>query len=108
MKYKEDWDDLRIVLAVSRGESFADAARLLGVNESTVVRRLVRLEQRLSAQLFERNQGKVTPTTAGLDLLRRAERVEREIEDATHAIRGTDSRIEGTVREPVLNFVCEA
>jgi len=96
--HKEDWDDLRIVLAVSRGGSFAEAASLLGVNESTVVRRLTQAEQRLSARLFDRSLGKVTPTDAGQELVRRAERVEGEIQDATHAVRGTDSRIAGTVR----------
>jgi DNA-binding transcriptional LysR family regulator len=95
---KEDWDDFRIALAVARGGSFAEAARLLGVNESTVVRRLAQAEQRLSARLFDRSPGIVVPTDAGLELIRRAERVEKEVHAATHVIGGSDTQIAGTVR----------
>jgi len=95
---KENWDDLRIVLAVSRGASFAQAARLLGINESTVVRRLTHAEQRLSARLFERSHGGIKPTEAGHRMIGLAERVELEVQDATNAVLGTDTRIAGTVR----------
>ncbi|MFC5357715.1 LysR family transcriptional regulator [Azospirillum himalayense] len=42
---KGDWDDLRFILAVSRSDSVSQAARQLGVNESTVVRRLANAEK---------------------------------------------------------------
>jgi DNA-directed RNA polymerase specialized sigma24 family protein len=48
----ENWDDLRIVLSVARAQSFAGAARRLGVNESTVARRIGQAEERLRARLY--------------------------------------------------------
>ncbi len=94
----DDWDTFRIALSVARTRSFAAAARHLGVNESTVARRLARAERRLEARLFERTGGKLEPTRAGAELVRRAERIELEVQAAQGAISGTDARAAGTVR----------
>jgi DNA-binding transcriptional LysR family regulator len=42
-----DWDDVRYFLAVARGGSVRAAAERLGVNHSTVLRRIAQLEERL-------------------------------------------------------------
>src|SRR3546814_1777207 len=42
-----DWDDVRYFLAVARGGSVRAAAERLGVNHSTVLRRVAQLEERL-------------------------------------------------------------
>lgn len=94
----DNWDDLRIVLSVARTRSFAGAARRLGVNESTVARRIARAEERLRARLFERNHGRLEPTEAGAELIRRAERIELEVQAAGGAISGADQRAAGSVR----------
>ena len=49
-----DWSDLRYALAVGNTGGLAAAARQLGVNHTTVLRRLDALEARLGARLFER------------------------------------------------------
>ena len=49
-----DWDDVRYFLAVARGGSVRAAADRLGVNHSTVLRRIAQLEERLGAQMFEK------------------------------------------------------
>ena len=49
-----DWDDVRYFLAVARGGSVRAAAERLGVNHSTVLRRIARLEERLGAHMFEK------------------------------------------------------
>lgn len=95
---KEDWDDLRFVLAVARAGTFAQAAKLLCVNESTVMRRIAQAETRLQARLFERKQGVVTPTEVGSQLVGHAERVEQVVQHAVGTIKGTDSVIAGSVR----------
>src|SRR5206468_10508859 len=46
-----DWDDIRYFLAVARGGSVRAAAQGLGVNHSTVLRRIAQLEERLGAQI---------------------------------------------------------
>ena len=47
-----DWDDLRIFLAVARAESLSGAGRRLGMDASTVGRRIARLEASVGAALF--------------------------------------------------------
>lgn len=47
-----DWDDIRYFLAVSRGGSVRAAAKSLGVNHATVLRRIAQLEERLGALMF--------------------------------------------------------
>lgn len=58
------WDDIRIVRAVYLAGSYASAARRLGVNPTTVPRRLARLEKRLGVTLFEAVDGSRRPTDA--------------------------------------------
>lgn len=58
------WDDIRIVRAVYQAGSYAGAARRLGVNPTTVPRRLARLEKRLGVTLFEAVDGLRRPTDA--------------------------------------------
>lgn len=94
----ENWDDLRIVLSVARTDSFAGAARRLGVNESTVARRLQQAENRLGAQLFYRNNGKLVPTDAGQVLVAHAEAIELQAQSAQSRISGLDQKAAGTVR----------
>ncbi len=93
-----DWNDLRFVLAVVRSQSLAGAARRLGVNESTVGRRIARAERRLGARLFERSQGQLHPTEAGAAVVAGAERVELEVQALEGAVSGADRLAAGTVR----------
>lgn len=73
MKTALSWDDLQLVLLLARGRTLAAAARQLGVDASTVHRRLAAFEQRLGASLFERGAGGYRPTAAGAELLAAAE-----------------------------------
>src|SRR5215467_12289598 len=93
-----DWDDLRFVLAVARSQTFAEAARKLGVNETTVARRIDRAEQVLGARLFDRSLGRLRPTPAGAIVAGRAERIEHEVETLVGAPAGTDSLVAGSLR----------
>jgi DNA-binding transcriptional LysR family regulator len=93
-----DWSDLRYALAISRAGSLAAAARRLGVDQTTVARRLAALERGLAARLFDRIDGTLRPTKAGVALLARAEGAERAIEGIAEAIAGSDLRAEGAVR----------
>ncbi len=52
-----DWDDIRYFLEVVRADSMSQAARQLGVNHTTVSRRLAALEERLGKKLFDRENG---------------------------------------------------
>lgn len=93
-----DWNDLRFVLAVSRARSLAAAARMLGVNETTVGRRINRVEQNLGAQLFERSNGLLSPTASGELVIAGSERVELETQAIEQQVTGTDQLVAGSVR----------
>jgi DNA-binding transcriptional LysR family regulator len=72
-----DWNDLKAFLAVARGGSTLAAAKALGVNQTTVARRIESLENDLSLKLFERGQSGSRLTEEGRDLFAEAEKVER-------------------------------
>ncbi len=93
-----NWNDLRFVLTVARSQSLAGAARRLGVNESTVGRRVAEAERRLGARLFERSLGAFHPTEAGQTVVAGAERVELEVQAVAAAVSGADRLAAGAVR----------
>lgn len=93
-----DWDDLRHVLAVARRGTLSAAARDLGVNHSTVYRRIRAIEGRLGVRLFERHRDGYTPTAAGEEAMALAERVEGEVDGLSRRLAGRDTRPAGTVR----------
>lgn len=70
-----DWNDLKVLLAVARDGSTIAAARSLGVNQSTVPRRLAALERQLGQRLVERLPSGYRLTEAGAALLPLAEAV---------------------------------
>jgi DNA-binding transcriptional LysR family regulator len=93
-----NWDDLRFFLALAQASTLVAAARSLGVDATTVGRRLAALETALGAQLFERHPEGLHPTSAGAHLLVRAARIAEEATAAEREIRGADQRAQGSVR----------
>lgn len=63
-----DWEDVRAFLAVAEAGGVAPAAAGLGLSESTVGRRLRRLEAAVGGLLFERLANRLAPTPLGEDL----------------------------------------
>ena len=78
-----NWDDLRIFLAVAHAGRIAPAARALGVDATTVGRRLARLEGAIGAPLFETVAGERRLSEAGQALLHHAETIDAAIAAAT-------------------------
>lgn len=103
-----DWNDLRYFLAVARTGSAMAAARVLGVNQTTVARRIGELERALDAQLFERLREGYRLREGAQALVQIAERVEAEASafaDLGAALgRGMD-RILVTTNEPLANTI---
>ncbi len=93
-----DWQTLRFFLAVFRAGSLTAAARRLGVNQSTVSRRLLGLQDAAGARLFERARDGYSLTPAGKRVLPAAERLEAEALAVERALTGLESRVEGAVR----------
>jgi DNA-binding transcriptional LysR family regulator len=72
------WDDFKLVRAIAQARSLAGAAGLLGINASTVFRRLGETEARLGLRLFERYRQGYVLTAAGEEMSQLAERFDEE------------------------------
>ena len=72
-----DWDDLRIFLAVARAESLSGAGRRLGMDASTIGRRIARLEGAVGAALFAKTPQGYALTAEGARLVAPAEAAEQ-------------------------------
>jgi len=93
-----DWDDFRFVLAIVRGGSVSAAAKQLGVDHATVIRRVDRLEHYLSAKLFDRRKTGYLLTEAGQRVADSAEAMESTIVANQQAVGGSRAHLTGTVR----------
>lgn len=71
-----NWDDLRLFLALVRSSRLASAARLVGLDATTVARRMQRLERTLEITLFEQASSGHLLTEQGRRLLEHAEMME--------------------------------
>lgn len=101
----DNWDDLRLFLAVARSGTLSGAARVLGVNHSTVFRRIGAFEQALGVRLFERLPNGYLLTPAGEELHEGALRVEDEIAGLSRKVTGQDLRLSGTVRVTTIDML---
>lgn len=94
-----NWNDLRYILAIGRGRTLAAAARLLAVDDTTVVRRLAALQKVIGARLYQRlADGTLQLTNAGERAALEAEKIEHGIDRLDGALAGTDALVSGTVR----------
>jgi DNA-binding transcriptional LysR family regulator len=93
-----DWDLLQSFLAVARTGRLTVAARRLGVDHSTLSRRLVTLETALGAKLFDRSLAGYSMTHQGEDLLARAESMESTALAIQSDVGQASSQVSGTVR----------
>ena len=89
------WDDFRYVKAIADTRSLGGAAQSLGVNHSTVFRRLGQIEQHLGSRLFDRGRSGYAPTPCGEDMVRLAERVAEDITAFERRVTGQDLRPSG-------------
>jgi DNA-binding transcriptional LysR family regulator len=75
-----EWSDLKVFLAAVRTGSYTAAGRRLGINRTTVGRRIDALESALGVSLFQHTPNGHAPTREGQDLLASAARIETEID----------------------------
>ena len=95
----EDWNEIRLVLAIQRGGGLTAASTTLGIDHSTAFRRLKALEAQLGVRLFERLPGGVyQPTEAGARIAAGAERMEDEFLALGRDVVGGDHRLSGRLR----------
>ena len=93
-----DWNDLRHFLAVARTGSMNAAARSLGVNSSTVQRRVAALEKAIGRTLVERRPDGYALTAQGQVLLVEAAQVEAAIDALYRRLATLSGSAQGRVR----------
>ena len=98
-----NWDDLRLFLAVARTGSISGAARQLGVQHSTVSRRMRHFEEKLGTRLLERKTGRYELTQAGENVKEASDRIEREVLGVDGALLGKDTQQVGPLKVAALN-----
>jgi DNA-binding transcriptional LysR family regulator len=97
-----DWNDLRYFLAIAEEGSTGAAARVLGVDQSTVKRRLSALESAIGIRLIERTPVGYTLTQHGKELLPHATRVEAEVQSLKRKVQVLEPAVSGHVRVACL------
>jgi len=93
----KDWDDIRYFLAVARYGSVTAAAIQLGVNHSTVSRRIQALESHHEVRLFERLQTGYEMTQAAENIFNKAIQLEKNAHEIERELFGQDKRIQGRI-----------
>ena len=93
-----NWDNLKILLAISRAGSLTGAAHLLDVDATTMGRRLTALERDLGTILFVRAKSGFVATEAGTIAISRAEEIEARWHSMTDDISRSQSGAVGTMR----------
>ena len=92
-----NWDDIRYFLAVTRSGSVSGAAKVLGVNHSTVTRRIQSFEEKHGVMLFKRQRDGYEMTDAAFTILEQAQQIEEQTQQISRTLYGRDSRLEGPI-----------
>jgi DNA-binding transcriptional LysR family regulator len=104
-----DWADVKFFLATARAGSTLAAARQLGVNQTTVARRISALEAALSVRLFDRNRQGYRVSQVGTAILEHAGRMADEAEALQRLCAQRSRNLSGVVRvttsESIANTV---
>ena len=93
-----NWDEFRIVRAIAEAQSLSGAAELLGLNHSTLFRRLAAMEARLGLRLFDRERSGYRPTAAGEDMVALATLMGDTIAEFERRVIHNDLKLSGRVR----------
>jgi DNA-binding transcriptional LysR family regulator len=76
-----NWDDLRVIAAVREGGTFAGASTRLRIDETTVARRVARIQRALGVTLFDAVDGLRRPTAECEAILGHVHEIARHVAD---------------------------
>ncbi|SFR37269.1 transcriptional regulator, LysR family [Yoonia tamlensis] len=94
----DNWDDMRVFLAVARAESLTGAAPILKMDPATLGRRITRLERSLGASLFVKSPQGYALTDLGERMRTRAAEAEAHLVLARDEGQGASSGLTGQIR----------
>lgn len=98
MPLRFDWDDFRLVQAIAETQSLNGAAEKLGLNHSTVFRRLGAIEEAIGQKLFDRLRAGYEPTAIGVDMAALADRMRADVAEFERRLAGCDPLPAGDLR----------
>ena len=98
-----NWSDLQVLLAFQREGTLQKAALRLGMDVSTVSRRIRILEADLSSKIVENVSGRLVLTSYGEQAVQAAEVMEAESDNLQRVVKGKDSVLSGVLRVALLN-----
>lgn len=100
-----NWDDLRVFIEVSKTLNLSKAAEKLDVDQTTVYRRINRLEKKLGKKLFNRNGNSYVMTSLGEGLQRKSSVFEDEMVKIDKFLEEDSSQVFGTVSITTTNVI---
>ena len=93
-----NWQDLRYLMEIVRGGTLSAAARKLGVNQTTVSRRITALEEALNAPLFDRSSNGWFITPVGESVMRSVETIADEVHNIGRLVQVDRQELNGKLR----------
>ncbi len=102
------WDDLRYVLTVAEQGTLSGAARVLGVNHSTVLRRVSAFEEAKGVRVFERTGSGYVLTPESRHLLTTLRTIEDQVNGIDRAIAKQGLELDGPVRVTTTDAIAAA
>ena len=107
-----EWNDLRHLIAVSRHGSTLDAAKALGVNQSTVHRRRAELENRTGLTLVKRHSSGYRLSEVGETLIGHVTSVETAVTALERQVQALKHDLKGVIRltcpEPIVSRLAQS
>lgn len=104
---RENWDDLRFVLAVAEEGSVNAAARRLGVNHATVLRRIAAYEKASGVEIFDKTARGYVVTSAHKRVIEAAREVDRAVQSVARSLEGVRAPLTGDVRVTSTDTFCQ-
>ncbi len=102
-----NWDDLRFFLALSREGSVSRAGKALGVNHTTVARRIGALEDRIGTRLFDRTADGYEMTQAAENMYEHVLRIEETTQAIDRDVFGQDAELKGPLKLTIAHDVAD-
>lgn len=104
---EQDWDDLRYVLAVADEGTVSGAARRLGVNHATVLRRVAQFETRAGSPIFDKTPRGYALPDDRRRIIEAAREVDRAVQQVGRLMAGARAPLSGDVRVTSTDSFCQ-
>lgn len=107
MTHSINWNDLQFILAVAETGSLSAAGRALGVNHSTVLRRISDFEEKNGCKLFERSPTGYVMTSDSHDVISALRSIEESVFRLERSVTALGSPFAGRVRVTSTDTICQ-